>query len=75
MNKLQWLSRGSELQVDKQVLISFSIGRSYKDEVLCDVLPMEACHMLLGRPWQFDRKVKHDGRKNTYGFKVDGKLV
>ncbi|GKB72466.1 hypothetical protein Tco_0933878, partial [Tanacetum coccineum] len=24
------------------------------------------------RPWQFDRKVKHDGFQNTYSFKKDG---
>ncbi|RVW59804.1 RNA-directed DNA polymerase-like [Vitis vinifera] len=28
----------------------------YKDEVLCDIVPMHAGHILLGRPWQFDRK-------------------
>ena len=38
-----------ELRVDKQVEIKFSIG-NYKDKVLCDVVPMEACHILLGRP-------------------------
>ncbi|XP_074278621.1 uncharacterized protein LOC141602215 [Silene latifolia] len=27
---------------------------------------MNACHILLGRPWQFDRKVEHDGRANVY---------
>jgi hypothetical protein len=32
------------------VLVSFSIGR-YKDEVVCDVVPMHAGHILLGRPW------------------------
>ncbi|KAL4368667.1 hypothetical protein GQ457_05G021810 [Hibiscus cannabinus] len=47
--KLQWLNDGGELKVTKQVLIPFSIG-SYKDEVLCDVVPMHATHMLLGRP-------------------------
>ena len=52
--KLQWLSEVGEIIVNKQVLINFSIGK-YKDEVLCDV-PMEATHVLLGRPWQFDRK-------------------
>ncbi|RVW50081.1 hypothetical protein CK203_106827 [Vitis vinifera] len=50
-------------KVNKQVLVSFSIGR-YKDEVLCDIVPMHAGHILLGRPWQFDRKVNHDGFKN-----------
>ncbi|OMO99822.1 reverse transcriptase [Corchorus capsularis] len=32
----------------------------YNDEVLCDVPPMQACHVLLGRPWQYDNKVYHD---------------
>ena len=53
--KLSWLSEEGEIKVDKQVLINFSIG-NYKDEVLCDLVPMEATHILLGRPWQFDRK-------------------
>ncbi|KAA8538735.1 hypothetical protein F0562_028370 [Nyssa sinensis] len=29
---------------------------------------MDACHILFGRPWQFDRSVSHDGKKNTYSF-------
>ena len=73
--KIQWLSNGTSLQVAKQVLISFSIGKHYSDEILCDVIPMDACHLLLGRPWQFDREVKHDGKKNTYSFKFNGKTI
>ena len=49
--------------MNKQVLISFRIGK-YEDKVLCDVVPMQAGHLLLGRPWQFDRKVRHDGFTN-----------
>ena len=33
---------------------------------------MDACHLLLGRPWQFDRKAVHDGYRNTYTFVKDG---
>ena len=51
--KLQWLNDCGEVKINKQVLVSFSIGR-YKDEVLCDVVPMHAGHILLGRPWQYD---------------------
>ena len=47
--KLQWLNDSGEVRVNKQVLISFSIGK-YEDEVLCDVVPMQARHLLLGRP-------------------------
>ena len=51
--------------------MKFKIG-SYQDEVLCDVIPMDICHMLLGRSWQFDRHVVHDGRVNTYTLTKDG---
>ncbi|KAF7838912.1 hypothetical protein G2W53_007394 [Senna tora] len=61
--RLQWLNESGDLKVTKQVLISFSIGK-YKNEVLCDVVPMQASHLLLGRPWQFDRRTTHDGFKN-----------
>jgi hypothetical protein len=36
------------------------------------VVEMDACHVLLGRPWLFDRKVLHDGMENTYEFNKDG---
>ncbi|KAF7832903.1 Transposon Ty3-I Gag-Pol polyprotein [Senna tora] len=70
--RLQWLNESGDLKVTKQVLISFSIGK-YKDEVLCDVVPMQASHLLLGRPWQFDRRTTHDGFKNRYSFRKDGR--
>ena len=53
----------------------FSIGKRYVDEVICDVIPMDACHLLLGRPWQFDREALHDSRKNAYTFKMDKKTI
>ena len=61
--KLQWLSEEGEIIVNKQVLISFSIDK-YKDEVLCDVVPMEATHILLEMPWKYDRKTLYDGLTN-----------
>ena len=35
-------------------------------------MPMDVCHVLLGRPWKFDRKVIHDGNRNYYKFKMGG---
>ncbi|RDY03940.1 hypothetical protein CR513_12402, partial [Mucuna pruriens] len=51
--KLLWLTKKVEFLVDKQVEVMFTLG-GYKDKVVCDVVPMEAIHLLLGRPWQFD---------------------
>jgi hypothetical protein len=45
----------------------------YKDKIICDVIPMDVCHVLLGRPWQYDRNVVHDGRMNTYTLEKDGR--
>jgi len=49
------------------VKVKLSIG-NYVDDVLCDVVPMEACDVLLGRPWQFDKKTIHDGLTNEITF-------
>ncbi|GKD51620.1 putative nucleotidyltransferase, ribonuclease H [Tanacetum coccineum] len=70
--KLQWLKKGGEVTVSKHVLVAFSVGTTYKDSVWCDVVPMDACHFLLGRPWEYDRNTTHNGRANTYNFLFDG---
>ncbi|XP_010527728.1 PREDICTED: uncharacterized protein LOC104805025 [Tarenaya hassleriana] len=70
--KLQWLNDSGETRVFKQVRVPFRIGK-YEDEVLCDVVPMQAGHMLLGRPWQFDMRATHDGYTNRYTFEYHGK--
>eukprot|EP00253_Pinus_taeda_P021135 PITA_21135 len=44
----------------------------YKDKVVCDIMLMDVCHILLGRPWQYDRKVVHDGKMDCYKFVKDG---
>jgi hypothetical protein len=58
--------------VTKQCLVEFKIG-GYRDEILCDIIPMDVCHILLGRPWKFDRNVIHDGRKNIYTLEKNGR--
>ena len=57
--------------VTKQCLVEFKIG--YRDEIICDVIPMDVCHIFLGRPWKFDRNFIHDGRKNTYMLEKNGR--
>ena len=57
------LNDSGTMKVVSQALISFTLGK-YKDEVLCDVLPMQAENILLGRPWQFDKRVMYDDYLN-----------
>ena len=56
-------------------LVSFSIGRKYFDNAWCDVVFMDACHLLLGSPWQYGRSVIYDGRHNTYTLSIRGKKM
>eukprot|EP00253_Pinus_taeda_P024451 PITA_24451 len=69
--KVSWLQKGHQLLVDEQCEVEFQIGK-YKDKILCDVMPMDVCHLLLGQPWQFDRSAVHDGKTNCYKFVKDG---
>ncbi|GKC98511.1 putative reverse transcriptase domain-containing protein [Tanacetum coccineum] len=66
--KLQWLKKGGEVTISKHVLVTFSIGTTYKDNIWCDVVPIDACHLLLGRPWEYDHNTTHNERANTYSF-------
>lgn len=73
--KLAWLQQSQNLIVTRRALVSFSVGQAYKDQIHCDIVPMDACHLLLGRPWEFDRCVIHDGFLNTYSFTMDNRKL
>ncbi|XP_071923173.1 uncharacterized protein [Coffea arabica] len=65
--RLQWLNNKGEVCMFRQVKVPFRIGK-YDDEVTCDVVPMQASHLILGRPWQYDRDVEFKRRANKYVF-------
>jgi hypothetical protein len=62
---IQWLNSSGKVKVTRLVRVEFAIG-SYHDSIDCDVVPMQACSMLLGRPWQFDKDSLHSGKTNQY---------
>ena len=70
--KVSWLQKGHHLLVNEQCNVELQIG-TYKDEILCDIIPVDVCHILLGRPWQYDKKAVHNVRKNIYSLEKDGK--
>jgi hypothetical protein len=69
--KVSWLHKGLQVMVRRQCKVEFKIG-GYRDEIMCDVIPMDVCHVFLGRPWQYDINVTHDGRINTYTLEKNG---
>nr|GMD35943.1 Zinc finger, CCHC-type [Ipomoea batatas] len=73
--KLRWIKEGLSVVVTEICRIPISIGKSYEDTITCEVIDMDACHILLGRPWQFDVDANHHGRENLYSFLWNKKKI
>ncbi|XP_071678373.1 uncharacterized protein [Lolium perenne] len=58
---IQWFESSRKLKVTRTTRVHFTIG-TYSDFVDCDVVPIQACSLLLDRPWQFDREYVHNGK-------------
>jgi hypothetical protein len=64
---IRWLNNSDKVKVTRLVQINFDVGSS-RDVVECDVVLMQTCNILLGRPWQFDTDSIHYGRSNRYSL-------
>ena len=56
-------------------MLLFSIDKCYVDEVVYDVVRMDACHLILGRPWQYDVNATHMCKDNVYVFFRNGRKI
>ncbi|RDY13046.1 hypothetical protein CR513_02086, partial [Mucuna pruriens] len=72
--KLQWLSERGMLLVDRKMEVTFTLG-SYKDKVVFYVVLIEATHLLLERPWQYDKTMIHNEVTNRFTFVHLGQRV
>ncbi|GKE40738.1 hypothetical protein Tco_1464143, partial [Tanacetum coccineum] len=73
--QIGWIKKEPTLKVTKICKLPLAIGRHYNELVTCDVVDMEACHVLLGRPWQHDVDATHQGKSNMYLFKWSGETI
>jgi hypothetical protein len=71
---IQWFEISRKLKVTRTARVHFTIS-AYSDFIDCDVVPMQACSLLLGRPWQFDRESVHNGKTNQYSVIHAGKKI
>ncbi|GJT82494.1 transposon ty3-I gag-pol polyprotein [Tanacetum coccineum] len=69
------IKKGPTLKVTEICKVPLAIGKHYNELVTCDVVDMEACHVLLGRLWQHDVDATHHGKSNMYLFKWSGKSI
>nr|GEU82760.1 hypothetical protein [Tanacetum cinerariifolium] len=54
-----WIKKGLTLKVPKICKVPLTIRTHYNKLVTCDVVDIEACHILLGRPCQHDVNSTH----------------
>lgn len=71
---IAWISDKEKLLVKEQVLVNFSIG-DFESKAWCDILPMNACSLLLGRPWQWDNDALHFCKENSYTVAYGDKRI
>ena len=71
---IQWFESSRKIKVTRTTRVHFTIG-TYSDFVDCDIVPMQACSLLLGRPWQFDKEFVHMGKTNHYTLVHNGKKI
>jgi hypothetical protein len=72
-----WIKKEVNMRITKQCNVPLSLSKYYLSNVLCDVVDMDASHVLLGRPWQFDMDATHKGRRTlilSFGISAKSSL-
>jgi hypothetical protein len=70
---IEWLWQGRDLCVSQQCRLSYDI-QPFKDEVLCDVAPLDVCDVLLGQPYMWRRHVVYESRPRSVIVTLGGHL-
>jgi hypothetical protein len=68
-----WLHQGRDLCVSQQCRLSYDI-QPFKDEVLCDVSPLDVCDVLLGQPYMWKRHAIYESRPRSVIVTLGGHL-
>jgi hypothetical protein len=59
-----WLRQGRDLCVSQQCRLPYGI-KPFKDEVLCDIAPLQVRDVLLGQPYFWKRHVVYESRPHS----------
>jgi hypothetical protein len=68
-----WLSRGRDICVNQQYHLSYGI-KPFKDEVMCDVDPLEVCDVFLGQPYMWKHHAIYESQPYNVIFTLGGHL-
>jgi hypothetical protein len=70
---IEWLRQGSDLCIIQQCRFPYDIN-PFKDEVLCDVTPLEVCDVILGKPYLWKHHFVYEPRPRSVIITLDRKL-
>jgi hypothetical protein len=59
-----WLRQGRDLHVNQQCCLPYGI-KTFRDEVLCDISPLEVCYVLLGQLYLWKHHVVYESRPRS----------
>jgi hypothetical protein len=68
-----WLCQGNDIRINQHRRLCYII-KTFKDEVLCDVAPLEVCDVLLGQPYLWKRHVVYESKPHSVIITYDMKL-
>ena len=71
---IQWVNSYDRIKVTEIAHIEFSIG-FYKGSLDFDIVPLQVCQLLLGKPWITENDIVHNTIANKYSFKYHGRKI
>jgi hypothetical protein len=71
--KLNSLNQDTKVIIEKSCVVSFSISKIKFDNILCDVVSIDACHLFLRMTWQYDKNIIYYGEHITYTLSIKEK--
>lgn len=48
--KISWVKRSLDISISETCNVTFFIGKNFINNIVCDVVSMDVCHLILGRP-------------------------
>ena len=70
---IDWLCQGRDLCVSQQCRLTYDI-EPFKDEVLCDIAPLEFCDVLFGKPYLWKCHTVYESRPHNVIITLGRKL-
>ena len=69
---IQSVNSYDKIKITEIAHIEFSIG-FYKGSLDFDIVPLQVCQLLLGKPWISENNIVHNTIANKYSFKYNGR--